>query len=125
MISQKVHAFFDYIGGFLMIHIPWILGFEGLGGKVYTLIVVGIFLIVIALFARNKMGASRRIKPGLHLTLDVVAGLILAASPWLFNFHREVFLPHLIIGGLVVLVSVFTRRETVSRPNPLKEASEP
>ena len=33
-----------------------------------------------------------------HLTLDFIAGLFLALSPWLFGFNDWVFLPHLIIG---------------------------
>jgi hypothetical protein len=33
-----------------------------------------------------------------HLTVDVLTGALLAASPWLFGFADEVRLPHLLLG---------------------------
>jgi hypothetical protein len=35
--------------------------------------------------------------------------VLLAVSPWLFSFDRSVWLPHLIVGLLLVAAAVFTR----------------
>ena len=37
----------------------------------------------------------------MHLTMDTVAGIFLAISPWLFGFYKQganAWLPHLIVG---------------------------
>jgi hypothetical protein len=44
-------------------------------------------------------------------TIDLIAGLFLAASPWIFGFSDLVFWPHLIVGILEILVSIMTDPE--------------
>ena len=43
-----------------------------------------------------------------HLGLDAAAGLLLAASPWLFGFAEFVYLPHLILGILEMGAALMT-----------------
>ena len=47
-----------------------------------------------------------------HLTMDVITGIFLAASPWLFNFDEFVYLPHLIIGIMEIGASLFTEKSS-------------
>jgi hypothetical protein len=47
-----------------------------------------------------------------HLGLDTCSGILLAASPWIFGFHEQVFLPHLILG-ITELIAV-----SLTDPNP-------
>ncbi len=47
-----------------------------------------------------------------HLTLDVVSGTLIAASPWLFGFARRGprhWLPHALMGATEVLVALITK----------------
>lgn len=45
-----------------------------------------------------------------HLWLDGLSGVLLAASPWLFNFYDRVFLPHLLIGLFEIGASLITKK---------------
>jgi len=46
-----------------------------------------------------------------HLTLDLVSGILLAASPWIFGFADHVYLPHLVLGIIEIGASLMTKRE--------------
>jgi hypothetical protein len=45
-----------------------------------------------------------------HLTIDLLSGILLAVSPWLFGFSEFVFLPHLVLGILEIGASLMTER---------------
>ncbi len=55
-------------------------------------------------------GGKKAIFMSGHLTMDVILGIFLAASPWLFNFDEYVYLPHLIVGILEIGAGLFTER---------------
>ncbi|HEV7350862.1 MAG TPA: SPW repeat protein [Telluribacter sp.] len=57
-----------------------------------------------------EAGVMKTVKMSTHLTMDVVAGIFLAASPWLFGFADYVFLPHLIIGIMEIGAGLMTDR---------------
>jgi hypothetical protein len=46
-----------------------------------------------------------------HLGIDVLGGLLLAASPWLFGFNDRVWGPHLVFGLLEAGLALVTRTE--------------
>ena len=58
-----------------------------------------------------EVGAFPVIPMRLHLGLDGLGGALLAASPWLFGFAREVYWPHLLFGLFSVVASFITRTE--------------
>ncbi len=41
--------------------------------------------------------------------IDFLSGVFLAASPWLFGFAEEVYLPHLILGIFEIGASLMTK----------------
>jgi hypothetical protein len=47
-----------------------------------------------------------------HLYVDVITGIFLATSPWVFNFYEEVSIPHLLIGCLAILFGLFTDKNS-------------
>jgi hypothetical protein len=50
----------------------------------------------------------RRLPMPVHLWLDGLSGLLLAASPWLFGFDQQVCAPHVALGILEVLAAFLT-----------------
>lgn len=112
-IPTKVHGVLDYVVAIALILAPVIFGFSNVGGAaVIVPIVLGIGLIVYSLFTRYELGAVKLIRMPLHLVFDVVASLILIASPFLFGFINQApnaWLPHIIVGAAVIVVVIFSQ----------------
>lgn len=98
IISTKTHGIIDYLMGILLIAAPWLLGFARGGAETWVPVVLGASTILYSLFTDYELGASRTIPMKTHLNLDMVSGIFLAISPWIFNFNEYVYLPHLILG---------------------------
>jgi ABC-type uncharacterized transport system permease subunit len=49
-----------------------------------------------------------------HNLIDVVAGALLAASPWIFGFADEsanVWVPHVVVGLAAIFLGLTTKQE--------------
>ena len=110
IIDRKTHGYLDYLVGLLLIASPWLFDFYRGGAETWIPVVLGASALVYSLFKDYELGASKQIPYGIHLTLDIVSGIFLAVSPWLFNFDEHVYLPHLIFGILEVGVAAMTKR---------------
>ena len=108
-IETKTHGYLDYIVGALLIAAPWIFDFDRGGAETWVPVIVGAGTILYSLLTDYEMGASRKISMRTHLTLDLIGGALLAASPWIFDFDEYVWQPHLIVGLLEIGVSLFTK----------------
>jgi hypothetical protein len=116
-ISRKLHATLDYLSALILIAAPFIFGFDGTAK--WVAILVGVMIVVMSMLTDYEGGMVRTIPMSVHLTADVVAGLFLAASPWLFNFSEQVYLPHLIMGVLEVGAGLFTVSKSRDLNRPL------
>jgi len=110
MISSKTHAVLDYLVGILLIAAPWLLGFADNSAATTIPVVLGISTLVYSLFTNYEYSLARMLPFKIHLTIDFMAGLLLLASPWLFGFHEEVYLPHVIVGTFEILAVLMTRK---------------
>lgn len=106
IISRRAHGALDYIIGILLVLAPKILGFDDGGIAARIPVILGIITIVYSLFTNYELGLFKMIPFRGHLTLDVIGGLFLAISPWLFQFADRVWVPHLVVG-LIELGTVF------------------
>ena len=113
-IPTKIHGILDYGVGLLLIAAPWLFGFWDDPAATAVPIVLGIGAILYSLLTDYELGVVRRIPMTVHLGLDGLSGVLLAASPWLFGFADYVWAPHLIIG-LVELGAAFCTRTAPSR----------
>jgi hypothetical protein len=111
IISTKTHGILDYMTAVLLIALPWILGFNDVPTATWILILVGAMIIMLSLFTNYESGIIRSIPMRTHLTVDIVTGLLLAASPWLLGFSDQVYIPHLIAGLFETTTSLATSRE--------------
>lgn len=108
-IPTRIHAYIDYLMGLLLIAAPWILGFSEGGPETWVPVVLGAGVIVYSLLTNYELGVVKAIPMPVHLGLDIAGGAILAASPWLFGFANEVWVPHVVLGLLEIGVALFTQ----------------
>jgi SPW repeat-containing protein len=112
-IPTKFHAPLDYIVGAALIAAPWIFQFSEHKAATVFPIVLGIGLIAYSLFTNYELGVWKVAPMAVHNVIDVVAGAVLAASPWLFGFADEsanVWLPHVIVGAAAIFLGLTTKQ---------------
>lgn len=110
-IPTKVHGMLDYLVGLVLIVSPWVLGFSDVSNRsaVWLPVVLGVGALLYSAITDYELGLVRVLPMAGHLIIDVMSGVLLAASPWLFGFSNEVYLPHLIFGLLEVGAGLMTR----------------
>jgi hypothetical protein len=109
-IPVNVHNIMDYIYGVLITASPWLFGFTQGGAETYIMVSVGIFGLLISLITNYKYSLAKIIAFNFHLKLDLVIGIFLVISPWLFGFSDYVYKPHLIFGLFAIVVSLTSKR---------------
>lgn len=114
-IPTKLHGYLDYIVGLLLIVAPWLFDFANGGAETWVPVILGAGAIVYSLMTDYELGIGNTISMPTHLTLDLVSGIILAASPWIFGFADDVYGPHLVLGLLEIGVSLMTKRQPEHR----------
>ncbi|MDX5396303.1 MAG: hypothetical protein LPK21_08885 [Hymenobacteraceae bacterium] len=108
-ISTKLHGVLDYVYGILLIAAPWVLNFDRGGAETWIPVAIGLLVLIQSVFTDYETGLLRKIPMIGHILFDIVAGLFLAMSPWIFNFYDFVWAPHLFFGVFSVLVASFTK----------------
>jgi hypothetical protein len=107
-ISTKLHGIIDYAAGALLLLLPSGLGWaDDAAGA--AMMVVGIALILNTFATHFEYGFIKVIHVPLHLWVDGLLGLLLAISPWLLSFDRTGWLPHLVVGIVIIVFAFFTQ----------------
>ena len=112
-IPTRIHGYLDYIVGVVLIAAPWIFQFSEHRAATVVPIVLGVGLILYSLLTDYELGAFRVLPMAMHNVLDVIAGVFLAASPWIFGFADEtanVWVPHLLVGIAAVVLGLVTKQ---------------
>ncbi len=110
-IPTKVHGVMDYIMGILLIASPWLFDFNRGGMETWIPVILGVGALVYTVMTDYELGLTRRLAIPTHLILDLVSGILLAASPWIFGFADYVYLPHLVLCIIEIGASLMTKRE--------------
>lgn len=108
-LPTRVHGYIDYLMGALLIAAPWLLGFAQGGAETWVPVILGTGVILYSLFTDYELGVVKSLSMPMHLWLDGLGGLLLAASPWLFGFDEYVWAPHLVFGVLEIGAALFTQ----------------
>jgi hypothetical protein len=106
----------DYIMGALLIAAPWLFDFDRGGAETWVPVILGAGAIIYSLMTDYELGATRGISMKTHLTLDLMSGVLLAASPWIFGFADYVYMPHLILGILEIGAALMTKTQPAYGP---------
>lgn len=109
-INTRVHGMMDYLMGLLLIISPWIFGFANGDAAQWVPILLGVGAFLYSIMTDYELGLLKVISVKAHLMIDLIAGIFLAASPWIFGFSEEVYLPHLILGIAEIGASLFTKQ---------------
>ncbi len=112
-IPTRFHAPLDYIVGAVLIAAPWIFQFSEHGAATVISIVLGIGLIAYSLFTNYELGVWKVAPMSVHNLIDIVAGAVLAASPWIFGFADEgtnVWVPFVVIGVAAIFLGLTTKQ---------------
>ena len=114
-IPTKVHGVIDYLIGLVLIAAPWIFGFADGTVAQWVPIVLGAVVIIYSLLTRYELGVTDTIPLNVHLWLDAIGGVILAASPWVLGFSDVVWMPHLIVGVVEIVLALLTHTTEETR----------
>ena len=112
-LSTKTHTIIGLIVGAALIVAPWLFGFADEGGAAMMVpIFVGIFILLSELTTTSPLSAVKLVPMRVHIMMDVLTGLFLLASPWLFGFkdlEANAWVPHVVVGVMVVGYALVTR----------------
>src|SRR4051812_22363253 len=116
MLSLRTHNILDYVGGALLILAPFLFGFADIDPARNVFMVTGAILILYSLFTNYQYAVLRIIPLGVHMTLDVLAGVFIVVSPWIFNYRgfitpAQEYLHYILGVGVFCLVGL-TREKT-------------
>lgn len=109
-ISTSTYGFLNYVLALTLMSSPWLFGFYHVGGASFFLpLVFGWLQLLMAIFGRHQFGFVKAFPVSMHCFIDVVGGSFLMVSPFLYDYSSHVFLPQLLLGGLVFFLGVFTK----------------
>ncbi|ACT91788.1 SPW repeat domain-containing protein [Dyadobacter fermentans] len=108
IVSTSMHARIDYIAGIFFFASPWIFSFTESVYAAWTVIAIAAVALTMSLFTDYEGGMVRSIPMRIHLMVDLLSGALLAASPWLFGFADQVFVPHLAMGLFEIAAAMLT-----------------
>ena len=112
-IPTRFHAPLDYIVGAGLIGAPWLLQFSDHTAPTVISVVLGAGLILYSLFTRYELGVLKVAPMAVHNLIDIVAGALLAASPWLFGFADEgpkVWVTFMVVGAAAIFLGLTTKQ---------------
>jgi hypothetical protein len=111
-ISPKTHSIIGFIVGIVLILAPNIFSFSDTGGAAAAIPrIIGIIVVLSELTVRGGFSGMGLVPMKLHIGMDVILGIFLAISPWLFSFSDEdtnAWLPHLTVGILMIGYALMT-----------------
>jgi hypothetical protein len=111
IIPSRIHTYIGLVIGAVLIAAPWIFGFDDESAPTWTAIIVGAFLLVNELMTKSPSSPVKLIPMKAHIAIEIVTGIVLAASPWLFDFadlEDKAWIPHVVVGVLVAAYALLT-----------------
>ncbi len=112
-ISSRLHGMLDYPTGLLLIAAPLLFGFADAGAAAVAIpVALGIVILLQSLITNYEFSLVNLLPLVMHLAADVVGGVVLATSPFLFGFADEgvnAWLPHVVVGLGLILSGLLTQ----------------
>jgi hypothetical protein len=118
-VSARVHGVIDYATVAAFLNAPMVFGFHGTPAAV-AYWVAGIHLLMTGC-TDFPVGFFKWIPFRIHGVIELVAGLLMLAAPWVFGFTQDVAARNFFLAmGIIVLVVVALTdyAQRVVRPPP-------
>ena len=116
MVSVKVHNVLDYVIGAVLVSCPYIFGFSGIDAGRNLFLALGVGLVFYSLATNYPYSIFKWIPLGAHMTLDVVAGVMLILGSYLFGYRDLLtdsqIASHYVLGAGAILLVALTRPKT-------------
>lgn len=93
MIPLRIHNILDYVIGAVLVLSPYVFGFSDVDAARNVFLVLGFGLIGYSLFTNYRYSIAKVIPLGVHMFMDVSAGVVLMLAPYVFGYSD------LITGG--------------------------
>jgi hypothetical protein len=121
LLSPRTHTIIGFIIGIALIFAPNIFSFGDLGGAaVLVPRIIGIIVVLSELTVKGSFTGMGVVPMKTHIVMDIIMGIVLAISPWLFGFADEAangWAPHLVVGLLMIGYAAATRTNTDEATN--------
>lgn len=106
LIPTRAHGVIDYLWGAALLGLSWRFGPQG-----WILAVFGAGAILYSLFTDYELGVFPMLSMRTHLMIDILGGLLLAASPWIFGLEGSLRVLPLLFGVFSVMAGLTTRTD--------------
>jgi hypothetical protein len=113
IIPRRIHGILDYVVALALILSPRIFGFDPDGVEARIPVILGWLTLAYSLLTNYELGLFKVLPFRVHLALDLIGGVFLAVSPWVFGFSERVWGPHLVVGLIEIGVALMTRRTAI------------
>jgi phosphoglycerol transferase MdoB-like AlkP superfamily enzyme len=111
LISSRTHTVIGLIVGAALVVAPWILQFDDVKAAKWSAVLVGLFVLVNEIVTTSPASPLKIVPMRVHVALDVVTGVFLLATPFLFRFADEdanKWVPHVVVGVLIAGYALVT-----------------
>lgn len=110
-ISSRTHTYIGALVGIVLVVAPWIFQFDEVDPAKWSAIGVGLFVLVNELVTTSPASLLKIVPMRLHIALDVVTGIFLLVTPFLFQFSDEdanSWVPHIVVGLVIAGYALVT-----------------
>jgi len=117
VIPTHVHGIVDHVAAAVLLEAPTVLSLDSGSASLIPRILGG-SATGYNLITDYETSAAKVLPMPVHLGLDALSGVFLAASPWITGSGKKGlrhFLPHSIIGGVQILLALMTKTEPSDR----------
>lgn len=120
LISTQWHALLDYLLAIMLLIGPWFFNFpDDQTGKTLCLASGGM-IVLFNLFTKHELGIIRVIPMSLHLNLDLVMGIFLILSVFLFDMQYGAYMLLVLSGAIILGSSLYTKPYMKKHTPPVK-----
>lgn len=123
VLSSKSHTIAGLAVGLALLLAPQVCHFTDNQAATGTAIFFGIVIIISELITTSRFSPLKLVPMRTHLMADYLIGALLTLSPWLVGFastSTNVWLPHLLLGILVIVYALITNPIDETAPSVVK-----